>query len=323
MFYDTGPARQHVARAPYFAGYALFDCGPRTMLAQQLVNGVLLGATYALFALGFTLMFGVLRVINLTYGFYFSAGAFLSLYFTRQSGLGIWVALPLAAAGAGVIAVVIDTLLLTRLRRRPTAELDSLMVTLGGVLALYSIMSAWLGPDIRRLPPDLISADAFVVAGMRITAAQLLILGATAVLVAALVALMRYTRLGLAIRAMAEKPDAAGLMGIDTMKAAALVSFLSGCLAGAGGVLIGLNFNAIQPYMGEAMMLRGFVVIIVGGLGDITGALIAGLALGVIEVLTAGYLSSGLKEAVAFAILVAVLWTRPQGLFGRAVIRRA
>ena len=296
---------------------------PSAMLAQQLVNGVLLGATYALFALGFTLMFGVLRVINLTYGFYFSAGAFLSLWLTRQMGLPIVAALPLAAAGAGLIAVAIDWLLLARLRRRATAELDSLMVTLGGVLALYSGMTAWLGPDIRRLPPGLVSADAFLVAGIRITTAQILILGATLLLVGLLLVLMRGTRLGLAIRAMAEKPDAAGLMGINTARASALVSFISGCLGGAAGVLIGLNFNAIHPYMGETMMLRGFVVIIVGGLGDIRGALIAGVALGVIEVLTAGYVSSGLKEAVAFAILVAVLWTRPQGLFGRAVVRRA
>jgi branched-chain amino acid transport system permease protein len=169
----------------------------------------------------------------------------------------------------------------------------------------------------------LVSADAIVIAGLRVTTAQLLILGATIVLVSALLVLMRGTKLGLGIRAMAERPDAAGLMGINIGRATALVSLISGSLAGAGGVLIGLNFNAVEPYMGESMMLRGFVVIIVGGLGDITGALIAGVALGVIEVLTAGYLSSGLKEAVAFTILVAVLWTRPQGLFGRAVVRRA
>ena len=197
------------------------------------------------------------------------------------------------------------------------------MVTLGGVLALYSALTAWLGPDIRRLPPGVISAEAWTLGPVRITAAQVLILAATAVLVAALVALMRGTRLGLAIRAMAEKPDAAQLMGIDTGRAAALVSFVSGCLAGAGGVLIGLNFNAVHPYMGETMMLRGFVVIIVGGMGDLRGAVIAGFALGIIEVMTAGYVSSGLKEAVAFLILVAVLWTRPAGLFGRAVMRRA
>ena len=293
------------------------------MFAQQFVNGVLLGATYALFALGFTLMFGVLRVINLTYGFYFSAGALIALWLTRSLGASIWTALPAAALAAGAIAVVLDWLLLSRLRRIGAPELSSLMVTLGGVLALYAALTVWLGPDIRRLPPGIISDQAFHVGDIRITAAQLLILGATAILVTGLIVLLRGTRLGLAIRAMAEKPDAAQLMGIDTGRAAAIVSFLSGALAGAGGVLIGLNFNAIQPYMGETMMLRGFVVIIVGGLGDIRGALVAGLLLGIIEVMTAAYIDSSLKEAVAFLILVGVLWTRPSGLFGRAVVRRA
>lgn len=293
------------------------------MLAQQLVNGVLLGATYALFALGFTLMFGVLRVINLTYGFYFSIGALASLWLTREAGLGIWFALPLAALASGTLAIGLDWLLLSRLRRVRAPELSSLMVTLGAVLALYAAMTAGLGPDIRRLPPEVINADAFQIGPVRVTTAQLLILVATSALVAGLLLLMRRTRLGLAIRAMAEKPDAAELMGIDTGRTAALVSFISGCLAGAGGVLIGLNFNAIHPYMGEAMMLRGFVVIIVGGLGDVRGALLAGLALGIVEVLTAGYVNSGLKEAVAFLILVVTLWTRPSGLFGQAVLRRA
>ena len=292
------------------------------MLAQQLVNGVLLGATYALFALGFTLMFGVLRVINLTYGFYFTAGAFVALYLTRDAGAGLWLALPAAALAAGVIAVVLDALLLTRLRRARADELASLMVTLGAVLALYAGMAALLGPDIRRLPPDVLGAQAIVLGAVRVTQAQMLILGASVVLAGGLVWLVRFSRIGLAIRAVAENPDAAGLMGIDTARVAALVSFVSGALAGAGGVLIGLAFNAIHPYMGEAMMLRGFVVVILGGLGDIFGALVAGLLLGVIEVLTAGYLASGLKEAVAFAILVLVLWTRPAGLFGRPAVRR-
>ena len=293
------------------------------MLAQQLVNGVLLGATYALFALGFTLMFGVLRVINLTYGFYFSAGALIALWLTREAGLGIPLALPLASLAAGAIAVALDWLLLSRLRRVRAPELSSLMVTLGAVLALYAAMTAVIGPDIRRLPPEVISAEAFQIGPVRVTAAQFLILFATTALVAGLLALLRGTRLGLAIRAMAENPDAAELMGIDTARTAVLVSFISGCLAGAGGVLIGLNFNAVHPYMGEAMMLRGFVVIIVGGLGDVRGALLAGLALGVVEVLTAGYVDSGLKEAVAFLILVVTLWTRPSGLFGHAVLRKA
>ena len=292
------------------------------MLAQQLLNGLLLGATYALFALGFTLMFGVLRVVNLTYGFYFTAGAFVALWLT-QGGVSFWLALPAAAAASGAIATVLDWLLLTRLRRTRADELASLMVTLGAVLALYAAMTSWLGPDIRRLPPGLGASGALEAFGLRVGIAQVLILAACAVLVGLLIWLMRFTRAGLAIRAMAERPDTAGLMGIDTARLAALVSFLSGALAGAGGVLIGLDFNAIHPYMGEAMMLRGFVVIVVGGLGDIFGALAAGLLLGVIEVLTAGYLASGLKEAVAFALLVLVLWTRPAGLFGSTQSRKA
>jgi branched-chain amino acid transport system permease protein len=293
------------------------------MLAQQLVNGVLLGATYALFALGFTLIFGVLRVINLTYGFYFTAGAFLALLLTRAFGFGIWTALPMAAAGSGLLAVALDWLLLTRLRRARAPELASLMVTLGAVLALYAAATAIVGPDIRRLPPALVDTAAFVVGPIRITTSQILILLATALVVGALVALMRGTRLGLAIRAMAERPDAAELMGIDTGRLAALVSFISGGLAGFAGVLIGLNFDAIQPYMGEDMMLRGFVVVIVGGLGDIGGALIAGLLLGVIEVIAAGYVASELKDAIGFAIMVLVLWTRPSGLFGGTRAARA
>lgn len=293
------------------------------MFAQQLVNGILLGATYALFALGLTLTFGVLRVINLTYGVYVSAGAFLALYLVRGAGLGIAAALPLAACGTGLVAVAVDALLLTRLRRARAPELASLMVTLGAALALYALLSLLFGPDIRRLPPDLLPPAALIIGPVRISVVQVLILAATAVLVALLAVLLRATRLGLAIRAMAEKPDAAALMGIDTRRLAALVSFISGALAGTAGVLIGLNFNAIQPYMGESMMLRGFVVVILGGLGRIGGAVAAGLLLGVVEVLTAGYIGSGLKEAVAFLLLVLVLWTRPDGLFGRAAATRA
>ncbi|MBN9511181.1 MAG: branched-chain amino acid ABC transporter permease [Alphaproteobacteria bacterium] len=292
------------------------------MLAQQLVNGVLLGATYALFALGFTLMFGVLRVVNLVYGVYFTAGAFVALFLARDLGLALWLALPVAAVAAGAVAVPVDALLLSRLRRTKAGELASLMVTLGAALALYAALAALVGPDIQRLPPHLLPVSAIQVGSLRVGVAQLLIIGACAVLAGALLWLMRGTRVGLAIRAMAETPEAAELVGINTGLLAALVSFVSGALAGAAGVLIGLAFNAVHPYMGEAMMLRGFAVIIAGGLGDIAGALVAGLVLGIAEVLTAGYFASGLKEAVAFALLVLVLWTRPSGLFGHAAPER-
>ena len=145
------------------------------MLAQQLLNGILSGAVYALFALGFTLMFGVLGVINLTYGFYFSTGAFIALYATRLMDMPIWAALPFAAVMTGLIAIVIDELLLGPLRRAKAPELASLMVTLGATLLLYSLMTAWFTTDIRRFPPAVFSGGAFEIAGLRITLSQILI----------------------------------------------------------------------------------------------------------------------------------------------------
>lgn len=293
------------------------------MLAQQLLNGLVVGSTYALFALGFTLMFGVLGVINLSYGFYFSVGAFLALFAVRDAGLSIWLALPLAGLGTGFVAVVLDTILLTPLRRARAPELASLMVTLGATLLLYSLVNAALGTDIRRFPPGTVDAGAFDLGLLRVTTTQMLIIGMAAVIVTALLMLMRGTRIGLGIRALAERPETASLMGVDAGALVRLVSFTSGMMGGIAGSLIGLNYNAIQPYMGEVMMLKGFAVIILGGLGDIRGALVAGLIVGLLETLTAGYVASTWKDAVGFILLVLTLWIRPAGLFGRTAIKRA
>jgi branched-chain amino acid transport system permease protein len=293
------------------------------MLQQQLVNGFVLGSTYALFALGFTLMFGVLGVINLTYGVYFAIGAFAALWASKAIALSVWIALPFGAVLAGCIAIVIDSLLLTRLRRTKAPELSSLMVTIGATLFLYTALSIVYGTEIRRFPRGFAPAGAYDVAGVRVVATQILIVFAAMLMAAALIWIVRGTKLGLAIRCVAENPDAAGLMGINGGFVTHLVSFISGSFGGAAGVLIGLNFNAIQPFMGENMMLRGFAVIVIGGLGDLRGALVAGLLLGVIEVLTAGYYTSAAKDLVAFALLVLTLWVRPAGLFGRVAAKRA
>ncbi|WP_026608425.1 branched-chain amino acid ABC transporter permease [Methylocapsa acidiphila] len=292
------------------------------MLGQQIINGLVAGSAYALFALGLTLMFGVLGVVNLTYGFYFAVGAYLALL-AAGAGAPIALALPLAAILAGLVAVVLDFLLLTRLRRTRAPELASLMVTLGATLFLYSAMSALLGSEIRRFPAGLLDNGAFALGAYRISVGQILIVGTAVLLSLGLVSLMGATRTGLAMRALAENSDASELMGVDTQAIMRRVSFLSGALGGAAGVLIGLEYNAIAPYMGEAMTLKGFAIIILGGLGNIGGALAAGLLVGVLEALTAGYVSSVYKEAVGFLLLVLTLWVRPQGLFGRPGARRA
>jgi branched-chain amino acid transport system permease protein len=292
------------------------------MLAQQMVNGVVSGATYALFALGFTLMFGVFRVINLTYGFYFSAGALMALYATRFGAVPIGYAIVIAGVGSGILALVLDALLLTPLRRARAPELASLMVTLGATLFLYSAMSAVFGTDIQRFPASFIGDRATEIGSIRITLTQAIIVAIAITLIVLLVLVLQRTVFGLAVRALAENPDAAQLMGVDAGAYRRYVSLASGALGGIAGVLIGLNYNAIQPYMGEAMMLKGFAVIVAGGLGNFGGAMIAGVVLGVLEALTAGYVASTLKDAVGFTLLVLTLWVRPTGLFG-AEIRRS
>jgi branched-chain amino acid transport system permease protein len=293
------------------------------MFAQQLFNALVLGSVYALFAMGFTLTFGVLRVINLLYGFYVAAGAFLALIAVRDFGIPLWAAGALAAIGTGIIAVACDTAVLMPLRRAKAPELASLIVTLGGVLLLDSLMFLAFGAEVKRFPPTLLSQAPISLGPLQIGAIQLVIILVVAALVAALFLFIERTRLGIAIRALAEKPDAAALMGVNVEAMFMGVSFTAAALIAIAGVLIGLNFNAVHPYMGEPLMLRAFAVVIIGGLGDIRGALIAGLALGFVEVMTAGYLSSNFKDAAGFAAMVIVLWLRPSGLFGRSVTSRA
>ena len=293
------------------------------MLPQQLFNALVLGSVYALFSMGFTLTFGVLRVINLLYGFYVAAGAFLALVLVRDVGLSLWVAGLLAALATGVIGMVCDTAVLMPLRRAKAPELASLIVTLGGVLLANSVMFLIFGAEVRRFPVDVLSQTPISLGALQIGTIQLVIIVVVAIVVTALFLFIERTRLGIAVRALAENPDAASLMGVNVEAMFLGISFIAAMLTAIAGILIGLNFNAVDPYMGEPLMLRAFAVIIIGGLGDIRGALAAGLALGFIEVMTAGYLSSNFKDAAGFAAMVITLWLRPSGLFGRSVARRA
>jgi branched-chain amino acid transport system permease protein len=292
------------------------------MLGQQIINGLAAGFAYALFALGFTLIFGVMRVINLTYGVYFSAGALLALWLSQHS-LPLFVAMPLAAVLIGLAAVLVDFILLSRLQRTKAPELSSLMVTLGATLLLYSIANSWLGTNVRRFPASVLPTLSIDLFGLYISWSQLLIGVVVLIVFVALSAFLNHSRTGLAIRALAQNSDAARLMGVHVSALTFYVSFISGSLGALAGVLLGLNYNAIQPYMGETMMLKGFAVIILGGLGDVRGAVVAGLCIGMLEALVAGYIASSLREVVGFVLLVVTLWVRPSGLFGLMQIKRA
>lgn len=293
------------------------------MLEQQFVNALTLGCVYALFALGFTLVFGILEVINLSHGAVFMAGSYAALTVVQRFEAPLWVALPVAMLVSGLMGLLIDYLILKPLRARGAPHLMPMIATIGVGIFLTSVAQGLFGAEILRFPEETLPAGEMVVGSVHIYALEIAIVAIAFVLMAVLFLVLRYTQLGRALRAVAESPKAASLLGINVEGLFHLTSFVAAALGGVAGVLIGLNFNAITPFMGQPMLHKGLAVVILGGMGDIRGALIGALFLGFAEVFSKAYLSSQMGDAVAFGLLFLVLLIRPSGLFGRVLERKA
>ena len=293
------------------------------MLEQQLINALSLGCVYALFALGFTLVFGVLGVINLSHGAIFMLGSYCALLLVEQYALPLWMALLVAMLVTGLIGLVVDFLVLKPLRARNAPHLAPMIASIGVAVMLTNLAQGLFGAENKRFPVGTIPEESWTWDGLHITAVQVGIVVISFVLMLVLLAGMRRTHLGRALRAIAESPKAAYLLGIDVEGLFFLTSFTAAALGGAAGVLVGLSFNAISPFMGQPMLHKGIAVIILGGMGDIRGALIGGLFLGFAEVMTVAYISSDLRDAVAFGLLFLILLVRPSGMFGKVLERKA
>lgn len=293
------------------------------MLSQQFVNALTLGSVYALFALGFTLVFGVLEVINLSHGAVFTVGAYVALVLVKRWALSIWLAMPLAMVAAGVLGLVIDQLVLKPLRARRTHHLMPMIATIGVAILLTSLTQGLFGAEVSRFPFGTVPSEILHFGSVQLNTLQLGIVVVSLSLMATLVLLLRHTRLGKAVRAVAENPQTSYLLGINVEGVFRLISFVAAALGGGAGVLIGLSFNSIFPSMGQPLMPKGIAVIILGGMGDVRGAMAGGLFLGLVEVMSVAYLSSDYRDAVAFGLLFVILLVRPSGLFGRVVERKA
>jgi branched-chain amino acid transport system permease protein len=219
--------------------------------------------------------------------------------------------------------LLIDFLVLRPLRQRNAPHLAPMIATIGVAIMLTNLAQGLFGAANRRFPVGTIPEDSFTVGAMHVTAVQIGIVLISFGLMVVLLAVMRRTQLGRALRAIAESPKAAYLLGINVEGLFFLTSFTAAALGGAAGVLVGLSFNAISPFMGQPMLHKGIAVIILGGMGDIRGALIGGLFLGFAEVMTIAYLSSDLRDAVAFGLLFLILLVRPSGMFGKVLERKA
>ena len=292
------------------------------MLEQQLFNALALGCVYALFALGFTLIFGVLGVINLSHGAVFMVGAYAALHVIERFDVSLWSGLLAAFLFCGLLGLVIDVLVLKPLRSRNAPHLIPMIATIGVAIILNNGVQGIFGANNKRFPEGVVSSDAIDFAGIHITTVELGIILVSFVLMAALIVALKRTQLGRALRAIAESPKAAHLVGVNVEGLFYMTSFAAAALGGLAGVLIALYSNAVFPLMGQPMLHKGIAVIILGGMGDIRGAMLGGLFLGFAEVLSVAYIGSTMRDAVAFGLLFLVLLVRPKGLFGTVQERK-
>ncbi len=286
------------------------------MVAQQLLNGLVVGGVYALFALGFTLVFGIHHILNLAHGAVFMTGAFVGMY-SVLAGLPLWIGFILAVLAGGSLSVLIEISAFRRLRRSGEAEFGAIISSIGANLVVLSIAQSISNTEVMRFPFGTFPIVVFKFAGLRVSMLQVVMAVIAVLLVVFLSYYLFRTNYGRQVRAVAGNERAAVLSGVNPNVIYFQTFFLSGALAGAAGVLIGLAFNSIHFLMGDPFLLCGFVVIVLGGLGSIPGALIGGLLLGMIQTLSVAFLPTGLTDTIVFTLLFLILVIRPNGLFGK------
>lgn len=283
------------------------------MLLAQLLNGLILGTTYALIALGYTMVYGILGLINFAHGEIYMSGAFLGLLFTTGLKLPFLLAFPLATGGAAVLGVIVERVAYRPLRNSP--RLSALISAIGVSIFLQNLALTVAGPATRPFPRPFGIRVLTLPAGLSISSLQLFIISVAVLLMLGLDLLIRRTAIGRAMRATAQDLETARLMGINVDRVIALTFAIGSALGAAAGILIGLYFNSVDPLMGFQPGLKGFVAAVLGGIGNIPGAMLGGLLLGFAEVLGAVYFSQ-YRDAIAFAILIFILLVRPTGILG-------
>jgi len=285
------------------------------MLLQQIINGLTQGSIYALVAIGFALIFGVLGLVNFAHGEVYMVGAFLGFILIAVFHLSFFPALILAMAGAAILGIAVELVAFRTLRRAP--DVAPMVCTLGLSVVLQNVVMLVMGSDTKSLPTDFSKVDLIPVFNAQVSGSQLLIFGVSIALMLLLQFILYRSRMGKAIRATAQNKDAASLMGININRVISTTFALGSALGGAAGVLIGMYYNAFYPMMGFIAGLKAFTATVFGGLTSVPGAVLGGLIIGVAENLGAAYISSGYRDMIAFFILILVLLIKPSGLFGR------
>jgi branched-chain amino acid transport system permease protein len=297
------------------------------IFVQQLINGLVLGSIYALIALGYSMVYGVLRLINFAHGDVYMLGAFAGFFLANGLGVGEQnpsiIGAIVVTLGAKTICAIIG-ILIERLAYKPVrkhSRLTSLITAIGVSLLLEFGGQVVFSPNPQFFP-QMIEASPIILGGLQIKNTDLMIIVVAAALMVALELVVHRTKMGKAMRAVSYNISAAKLMGINTDLVISFTFALGSALAAAAGVLVALSIPSINPLMGLLTGLKAFVAAVLGGIGNIPGAVVGGLIIGVLEVLVGGSSYSGYRDAVAFAILIVVLIVRPTGIFGTAVTEK-
>ena len=283
-------------------------------LVQQLINGVSLGSIYALIALGYTMVYGIIKLINFAHGDIYMMGAYAGFFATAMLKLPFIPALILSMVIAGILGMVIERLAYRPLRHAPKI---AVLITAIGVSLLLEYGGMLLFTPQPRTFPNVFQATTYHIGPFVVNSQQIIILAVSVALMLALTYVVQKTKIGKAMRAVSFDTEAALLMGIDVNKIISATFGIGSALAGAAGILVGVYYNSIDPLMGIMPGLKAFVAAVLGGIGIIPGAMAGGVILGVIEALVSGFISSTFRDAAAFAILIIILLFKPSGLFGK------
>lgn len=283
---------------------------------QQMANGISLGSIYALIALGYTMVYGIIKLINFAHGDVYMIGAYIGFAVTTYGRLGFFPALVVSMISCAILGVLIERIAYKPLRA--STRIAVLITAIGMSLFLEYVMMFFVGAEVRSYP-NLISSKSIYIGNIVINMQQIYIIITAIALMILLQFIVHRTKTGKAMRAVSIDRDAAELMGIKIDNTISFTFAIGSAFAGAAGVLVGIYYNSIDPLMGIMPGLKAFIAAVFGGIGNIPGAMIGGMSIGIMETLVSGYGNSMYRDAVVFAFLIVILILKPSGLLGKNV----
>lgn len=292
------------------------------LFVEQLINGICTGSIYALFAVGFGIVFSTMQILNLAQGVYATYGAMITYFVIDDFGLPFWLAALLGVLAAGIVAVLVDQVAFEPLRRRGVQLLGAVIASIGMWIALREVLSIATDATPVGYPPSSVPRGEISIGPIDILKTQLLAVVCAVVVISAVYYLLHRTNVGAAIRAVGFEKRSAQIAGINPQVMIIGAALLSGAITGLSGILLAggqsFNFN-----LGDGLLLQGFAAVVIGGMGDVRGSALGGLLIGVVQTMSASYISASFQDAITFGLVLVVLLWRPTGILGTASYQRA